>query len=115
MIWHGYEVPLNRVVEAAAATLFTEGARMNPYVPAADMTILPPDDLVAAGFPTEQIRIFGELARPSVQLIGGRDRPWIHVYRRWWGIELCLWTPLPEEPERKVSSRVRQLVIVSSV
>ena len=98
-MWAGYELPVRQVVEVAAATRFIESARTNPYLRAAEMTILPPAELIAAGFPIEQVRVFGELAQPIVQLIGGRGRPWLHVYRRWWGIELCLWTPIPEEPE----------------
>ena len=88
-----------RVVEAAKATRFIEDAHANPYIRAAELTVLPPDKLVAAGFPVEKVRIFGELERPTVQVIGGRNREWLHVYRWWWGLELCLWTPRPEEPE----------------
>jgi len=98
VIWAENEVPVKRVVEAAAATRFIEDARVNPYFKAVDMSILPPPELVPAGFPIEQVRIFGELANPTVQMIGGRHRAWVHVYRWWWGIELCLWTPGPAEP-----------------
>lgn len=89
---------MKRVVEIAKATRFIENARENPYIEAAELTVLPPDNLIAGGFPVENVRIFGDLARPTVQLIGGRNREWKHVYRRW-GLELCLWTPLPEEPD----------------
>lgn len=97
-MWAGYEVPVKRLVDVAKTARFIEDARTNPYLRAADMSILPPDELVASGFPMEQVRIFGTLSQPTVQLLGGRGRTWVHVYRRSWGIELCLWTPIPEEP-----------------
>lgn len=109
------EFPAERVAEVASATPFVENVRRVPYaldrrlaerldwyistpnlrrsdLAAVEMTVLPPLEFVSDGFPIEQVRIFGSEQHPWVQLLGGVGRRWLHVYRPFGLLVLCLWT-----------------------
>lgn len=107
--------PVERVAEVASATRYIEEVRRTHYPVdrrlverldgytshfryrasdsvGVEMTFLPPSQFVAAAYPVERVRVFGSLRHPWVQVLGASGRRWLHVYRPFGLVILCLWT-----------------------